>query len=185
MTADWWNDLGATWNMAWDQWDRGATDRDAAARHPVLATAGLAGGAEARTVVLRDVDRGARRLTVFTDAASGKVAELAADPKATLLVWDAANGLQMRARLTMRLAGPDLDRWSRMHGGARAVYGGDPAPGTRIGQPEDWQGMPDPARFMVLEGTLEVLETLHVGDRQQRRARFAAEDGWRGGWLAP
>ncbi|MEL7117744.1 MAG: pyridoxamine 5'-phosphate oxidase family protein, partial [Pseudomonadota bacterium] len=74
-----------------DAWQRlllGVTDRDAPARHLMVATVGRSGGAEARMVVLRAVDPTAARLAFHTDAASGKIAELALDPRISLIVWD-------------------------------------------------------------------------------------------------
>ena len=52
-------------------------------RTPVLATTGLDGVAQARTVVLREVRRTSEQLLIYTDARSPKVAELLAQPLAS------------------------------------------------------------------------------------------------------
>ena len=49
--------LAATLDRAWAMLAAGVADRTAPARHPVLATVGRGGGAEARVVVLRGADR--------------------------------------------------------------------------------------------------------------------------------
>ncbi len=170
---------------AWELLEAGLHDRDAPARLPVLATAGLGGGAEARTVVLRGADRAAARLEVHTDALSGKAAELARDPQATLLVWDAGEMLQLRARVRVTLLPGDPQRWQAIPGLARAAYGGTPPPGAGLADPRDWRAEPVISRHLALLCDLGELEVLHLGADLHRRALFAAGDGWAGRWLAP
>ncbi|WP_138468718.1 pyridoxamine 5'-phosphate oxidase family protein [Poseidonocella sp. HB161398] len=178
-------DLAALFDEAWQMLEDGVRDRAAAARLPVLATAGLNGGAEARMVVLRAADRQAARLEVHTDALSGKAAELAADPRATLVVWDPGAALQLRLRVRATLLPGDPQRWEAVPGLARAAYGGTPPPGTPLGQPSDWQAAPRIERHLALLLDLEALEVLHLGVALHRRARFEASSGWQGHWIAP
>lgn len=70
--------------------------RNGAWRQPVLASAIPGGGADARVVVLRAADPGARELVFYTDARSAKVAQLDADPDACLVVYDDERRLQVR-----------------------------------------------------------------------------------------
>jgi len=178
-------DLGALFEEVWQRLRRGVADRRAAARHPVLATTGTAGGAEARVVVLRAADRAAGRLQVHTDAASAKVAELAAEPRASLLVWDARARLQVRLRVRVAVRPGSAVEWARVPEGARRAYGGHPAPGTQLAGPEGHDPAPDPARFTVLEAEIAEIEVLRLADERHLRARFRRAEGWRGAWLAP
>lgn len=172
--------LEGTLDQVWQRLGRGVADRRAPARHPVLATAGAEGG-EARVVVLRGLDRAAGTLEIHTDTASGKVADLRANPGATLLVWDEKAKLQIRLRVTIAIAEADPAAWARVPDTARGVYGGTPPPGTPITAPQDHAPAPDPARFAVLTARLREIETLHLGT-PHRRAMF--RDGG-ATWLAP
>ncbi|WP_172329379.1 pyridoxamine 5'-phosphate oxidase family protein [Mangrovicoccus sp. HB161399] len=178
-------ELAELWGRAWDMLEAGLSQRDAPARLPVLATAGLGGGAEARMVVLRGADRAARRLEVHTDAASGKAAELARDPAATLLVWDPDAMLQLRLRVQVTLLPGDPRRWEAVPELSRAAYGGQPPPGVPLEHPGDWTAAPVISRHLALVCDLRVLEVLHLGRDLHRRARFSAGDSWLGGWVAP
>lgn len=177
------SELSATLDKAWALLTQGITDRGAPARHPVLATAS-ADGAEARILVLRGADRAAATVTLFTDAATSKVAELQADPRATLLVWDPSQRLQIRLRATITMRAGHPEEWAALSDGARAVYGGDPAPGHTIREPEAHRPIPDPTRFIVLTAHLREIETLHLSTPHVR-AIFSAGDGFRGRWVAP
>ena len=110
--ADWWTALDTLYAQAWSRLSRGVADRRAAARYPPLATAGPEGWADARTVVLRGAVTGSAQLTLHTDAASPKVAALGADPRCTLLIWDAKVHLQIRIRARASLAQGSAEEWA-------------------------------------------------------------------------
>lgn len=178
--------LAGTLDAVWQQLERGATDRAAPARHPVLATAGRA-GAEARMVVLRTARREAGLVELYADRRSAKVGELAAEPRASLLVWDPAERLQIRLRARFEvLAGAAVAAlWDALPGAARALYGGRPAPGMPIQDPGDHVADPAAHAFCVLRGALCEIETLQLATLGHRRALFRAADGWTGRWCAP
>ncbi|MEL7460882.1 MAG: pyridoxamine 5'-phosphate oxidase family protein [Pseudomonadota bacterium] len=172
--------LEDTLNDVWQRLGRGVADRRAPARHPVLATAGPDGG-EARMVVLRGADRASGCLEIHTDAASAKVAELRANPKATVLIWDPKARLQIRLRVDVTITVGDGPAWARVPDTARGVYGGSPPPGAPIDTPGDHAANPTPARFAVLTCTIREIETLTLDD-PHRRARFRDNTA---GWIAP
>ncbi len=180
----WAGSLGATLDEVWRRLARGVADRRAPARHPVLATVGLRAFAEARVVVLRGADRGAARLEIHTDGAAGKVAELAGEPGATLLVWEPQARLQIRLRAVIRpgTAQATAAAWARVPEPARAQYRSVPPPGAPV--PGPGATAEGPPRFTLLAAEVQEIETLHLGE-PQARALFAAEDGWAGRWLAP
>lgn len=179
--------LPGTLDQVWQRLARGVADRRAPARHPVLATAGADRGPSARLVVLRAADRGEARLEVHTDTASGKIADLRADPRAALVIWEARAHLQIRieAVATILTGAEAAGRWARIPDGARQNYGGTPPPGTPLSDPADHVPAPASGRFAVLDLRIEAIETLHLGRTLHRRARFVRADEFAGQWIAP
>ena len=78
--------LPALEDAVWQELTRAARERGHAWRHAVLATVD-GEAADARTVVLRDLDRDSRTLLIYTDARSPKLAQIAARPLGTLVMW--------------------------------------------------------------------------------------------------
>lgn len=83
----------------WHELQSAALDRHHGWRTPVLATTGLDGLAQARTVVLREVRMARQQLLIYTDARSPKVAEIQAQPLASLLCWSPSLRWQLRLQL--------------------------------------------------------------------------------------
>ncbi len=81
-----------------DELKRAAHERDHGWHLPVPATAG-SDGPDARTVVLREVDAGARTLLVFSDARAAKLTQIDALPRGMLVFWSPALGWQLRCRV--------------------------------------------------------------------------------------
>lgn len=190
MTAsayDWSSTLKGFHDQAWKRLARGVADRRAAARHPTLATVGLNGGAEARTVVLRAADRTDGMLELHTDRDSEKVAELHANPAASLHIWDLRVRMQIRLRVLIRCHQGALatERWQQVPSVSRWAYGGNPAPGGLIHRPTDYRADTDVDRFMLLLCTVQSMELLHLAEDGHRRALFRRADGFAGNWLAP
>jgi hypothetical protein len=177
------SDLAATLAAAWATLEAGVGDRAAPARHVVLATTG-ADGPEARLLVLRATDRARGTLTLWTDAATAKAAELAREPRAALLVWDPEARLQIRLRARVAIRPGTPAEWDALAPAARALYGGAPPPGHALPDPASHRPAPDPARFAILTATVEEIETLRLSEPHER-ARFARPDGFRGAWIAP
>lgn len=179
--------LPGTLEQVWHRLARGVADRRAPARHPVLATAGIDGGAAARVVVLRTADRAGARIEVHTDTASGKIAELRTDPHAALVIWEPRAQFQIRltATATILTGAEAAARWARMPDGARVNYGGDPAPGAPLADPANHTPGASKDRFAVLDLRIDGIETLHLGRTRHHRARFLRADGFTGQWVAP
>ncbi|MEO1686993.1 MAG: pyridoxamine 5'-phosphate oxidase family protein, partial [Pseudomonadota bacterium] len=137
--AGWQDTHEGTLAQVWGRLARGVADRRCATRHPVLCTLGLDGAPQARTVVLRGCDPAAGVLEMHADLASTKMAELRAEPRAALHVWDPRLKLQMRlgAEVEMRSGASVAARWARVPEGSRRAYGGAPPPGEVLGAPED------------------------------------------------
>lgn len=168
-------------DLAWSRLEAGVSDASAPARNLVLATIGP-GGPEARTLVLRAADRGAGTLDLHADAASAKVGQLRADPRAAAHLWDAGASLQVRLRGEVEvISGEGADAaWDRVPEAARVNYGGEPAPGGPIADPGAHEPGAARGRFAILRLRAREVEALLLGERHLR-AVFS--DGAR--WLAP
>lgn len=155
---------------------RGAADsRKGPWRTPVLSTVG-AGGPNARVVVIRSIEPAARRIEIFTDSRSAKLAEIAADPRVALTFWDPDAHEQLRiaavARTVEDTALVDA-RWEAIGPVGQALYGDGPAAATR-------------GRFVVIEAVWSLWDWLWIGATPHRRARITWERGApQGRWIAP
>ncbi|TDL91125.1 pyridoxamine 5'-phosphate oxidase family protein [Meridianimarinicoccus aquatilis] len=185
--SEWWTDLETLRTRVWETISDGVHNRHSAARVAALATAGQNGGAEARMVVLRGADQTSGKIYVHTDTLSAKVAELRADPRATVLIWDPAAQFQIRLKVEVGIdTGSCVERdWDRIPGQARRVYGNAPEPGWGLECPEALTVTPDQSRFAVMTCTLREIDALHLGHEVHHRAAFRRRDGWRGEWIAP
>jgi len=185
--SEWWTDLAGLYETVWQYLEDGAARPGTPARFLAFATAGQTGGAEVRMVVLRGADRDRGELVVHTDTLSAKVAELRADPRASLLMWDPAEKLQIRLRVeagidTGAVVGED---WERIPHKARRVYGNAPEPGDPMASPQALTVSPDPRRFAVITGRVMEIDALHLGVEIHHRALYRRRDGWQGQWIAP
>lgn len=151
----------------------------------MLATARPDGGASARMLILRGADRGAASLSLYTHAASAKVAELTADPRATLLLWDPDAQLQARLRVTIDIEAGDTGAWEDFGSGTRLNYARDPLPAEPIEAPDAIAPTPDASLFRRLDARLEMIDALTLATEPHRRARYHAHDGFTGEWIAP
>ncbi|NBB99150.1 MAG: pyridoxamine 5'-phosphate oxidase [Alphaproteobacteria bacterium] len=182
----WAQSLETLRDAAWGRLVRGVRDKRAPARHVTLSTYGRNGWPQARIVVLRGADKAAATLEVHTDLRSAKIAELQADPRAMLHVWDDRARLQIRAEARAEiLTGPQVsDRWARIPEGSRIAYGSRPAPGQPILTALDYAKQPSVQDFAVLILHVQAFDLVHLGS-DHRRARFERAGGWTGAWLSP
>lgn len=140
--------------------------------------------ADARILILREVDVAARQLVFFTDNRSPKVAQLATHPGGTLLAWSASRFWQLRMQVALRLETDGLEassRWARLKLSPAATDYLSPLP---PGTPVD-RVTPDRAsrsHFAVLVAAVESIDWLELHADGHRRARFDAS-GAR--WLQP
>lgn len=184
---EWWTALDDFHAHIWETLAAGAARQHPAARFLALATAGQTGGAEARMVVLRGADRERGQLVVHTDTLSAKVAELRADPRASLLLWDPSVQLQVRLKAEIGIDTGDVvrDDWEMIPETARRVYGNEPEPGGIMDTPQTLTVSPDRARFAVMTATVTEMDALHLGRHVHHRGLWQRRDGWKGRWIAP
>ena len=151
------------------------------------ATVGCDGSPNARTVVLRKVDASQQTLSVYTDARSAKVSELAKEHKAVFAFWSARLNWQLRVKVAISVAteGPELQAlWQRVKQSASAAdYMAPAAPGTEC--PETYSNADTGSGkhyFALLTARVLQMDWLELGPDGHRRARLSA-DTWQ--WLIP
>ena len=100
----------------WRELEHATHDKHHGWRTTVLATVDGA-GADARTVILREVDARQRQLLVFTDDRAGKVGQLLRHPRGTLVMWSPELSWQLRCKVFLSLEATGLaatSRWARI-----------------------------------------------------------------------
>jgi pyridoxamine 5'-phosphate oxidase len=159
-------------------------DRGHPWRTPVLATTD-GEIADARTVILRDVDRDKAALLIYTDARAAKVAQIARHPLGTLVAWSPALGWQLRARVHMDVSNDGLEvtsRWASLKATHAAQdYLSLLAPGSALDGSIAQHG--DRAYFALIEARVLSIDWLELHEQGHRRARFGDNQPPR--WLQP
>lgn len=184
------DDLAAVRQAAWDMLVRGALSRKSAFHQATVATVTPDGFPAARTVVLREADRGAGVLRFHTDTRSNKFAELSKNPACVLHFYDHGAKIQVRARGTATLHNEDgVTRpiWDAMADMSRDCYRQPVGPGEALSGPGGADGArldheAGYAHFVVVRVAVEALDWLYLAAKGHRRARLTE-----GGdiWLAP
>ncbi len=144
-------------------------------RVAVLAT--LADGqADARSLVLREVDAAERRLVFYTDARSPKVRQIEQSPQGTLIFYSRELGWQLRMQVRLNVETTGLavsSRWARLQtlAGARD-YLSVAAPGRPLDAPLSDLG--SRGHFAMIEAMAETVDWLELHPDGHRRALLGA-----------
>jgi pyridoxamine 5'-phosphate oxidase len=178
----------------WRQLERSTVEKQHEWRAPVLATVN-GDGADARTVILREVDVQLKQLLSFTDDRAGKVAQLLSHPRATMVMWSRALGWQLRCKVLLSLEMTGLaatSRWARIKlTPAAQDYLARLPPGAPLAKPLDKRAdepeLPtaDPIKreyFAVVNAQVLAIDWLELHREGHRRAVFD-EHGAR--WVQP
>ena len=148
-------------------------DRENAWRLLALGSQGADGAPRQRMVVLRGFEPWSLTLWLHSDARAGKVGEIAADPRVSLLGWDAARQWQLRLEGEAR-----LHRGDALADRAWAAMPAPPPPPVVTPQAR--------ANFCVITVRLRQMEWLHLDPERHRRARFRfLGQGVEARWLIP
>lgn len=182
--------LPAIRDALWGELAAAALDKAHAWHTPVLATTdGTL--ADARTVVLREVDAETKQLRFYTDGRTAKVAQLRRQPVGTLLLWSPQIGWQLRCRVRLELEPSGLatsSRWARVKlSPAVQDYLSPLAPGTAIASPASPAASVRDAtvtrdHFAVVTAHVQAVDWLELHPLGHRRARFDAGGAT---WLQP
>ncbi|MBX3645647.1 MAG: pyridoxamine 5'-phosphate oxidase family protein [Rubrivivax sp.] len=168
----------------WQQLQQAAQQREHDWRTMVLATV-HDDEAQARSVVLREVDAAARELVFFTDARSAKVAQMRQRPAGTLLCWSPSLSWQLRLRVQLEVQTAGLrvsSRWARLKLTPAAQDYLSPLP---PGSPLTEAGAPERAsreHFAVVTAKVRSVDWLELHADGHRRAHFGADGAQ---WLQP
>ena len=187
----------------WRELGQAVRDKQHAWRVGVLATVDGA-AADARSVVLRDLNERSRTLLMYTDARSPKAAQLVAHPAGTLVLWSEALAWQLRLRVMLSLETAGLDvssRWARLKltpaardylsplppgtlldAVAPAVT---PAVGRAVARAVVHAVVPERQsrdHFAVLAAQVQSVDWLDLNAQGQRRALFSATGA---AWITP
>ncbi len=114
------NTLSEVETALWQELTRAVHDKHHEWRTLVLATVGGTSdepSADARNVVLREVNASAKQLTVYTDSRAEKAQQLAEHPYGTIVMWSRRLGWQLRCRVRLSLQTSGLavsSRWESL-----------------------------------------------------------------------
>jgi pyridoxamine 5'-phosphate oxidase len=169
----------------WAELERATTDKAHPWRTPVLAT--VAGdAADARTVVLREIDLRTRQLLIYSDERAGKVAQLLKHPNGTLVMWSPQLGWQLRCRVRLSLEMSGLaasSRWARIKlSPAAQDYLSPLPPGTPLQGAVPAHAAVDREYFSIVSAEVTSIDWLELRAEGHRRALFD-EHGPR--WVQP
>jgi pyridoxamine 5'-phosphate oxidase len=130
------------------------------------------GQADARSLVLREVDAAERRLVFYTDARSPKVRQIEQSPQGTLIFYSRELGWQLRMQVRLHVETTGLavsSRWAKLQtsNGARD-YQAVAAPGRPLDAPLSELGVRD--HFAMIEAMAETVDWLELHPDGHRRA---------------
>ena len=167
----------------WSELSRAAREREHDWRVMTLATVD-GERAEARSVVLREVQPEDRALIFYTDDRSPKLKQIAAHPLGTLLLWSPALSWQLRLRVRLQREDDGLEvssRWARMKLLPSAQdYLAPLAPGSPLERKAEDRGSRE--HFAVVRARVLGIDWLELHADGHRRAIFD-EGGSR--WVQP
>ena len=190
MSAPRLDDLKAIEAAVWRELEAAVSGRGHPWKLGVLATRD-GEDADARNVVLREIDPAARELLVYTDARSPKARQIAAHPQGTLVLWSRELGWQLRLKVALSMETTGLavtSRWARLKlTPAAQDYLSPLPPGSTLDRPV----APAPAsipkenrdHFAVIAVRVRVIDWLELDARGHRRAVFEADQPAR--WVSP
>lgn len=170
----------------WQQLAAAAADNAHPWRTPVLATVD-GDAADARTVVLREVDVRQRQFLFYTDERAGKVRQLLNHPIGTMVMWSPTLGWQLRCKVRLAIEMSGLaasSRWARIKlSPAAQDYLSPLPPGTPLDPlAPPTHGAVRRDYFAVIDATVEAVDWLELHADGHRRAIF---DGRGARWVQP
>jgi pyridoxamine 5'-phosphate oxidase len=170
----------------WQELERAVRKKAHGWRTPVLATVAARGDAveaDARTVVLREVNAAAKELLIYSDARAAKALQLRANPRGTFVMWSKDLGWQLRCQARLSLQDEGLavsSRWATLKlSPAAQDYLAPLPPGSLL------TAAPAVAQreyFAVITAVVEEIDWLELHLLGHRRARFS---GGLAQWLQP
>lgn len=162
-----------------------------------LATLGVDGAPQVRTIVMRGCSRGAGTVSFVTDIRSPKIAEIGKEPRVSLVGYDMATMVQIRMTGRAEIVADEGERrrmWTALKGRTLLLFDAPLSPGTPI----DSAGKPlSPAagdhaptepfeRLALVSVSLSSLEWLDLSAEPHRRILYRRRGGeWTGSLISP
>ena len=142
------------------------------------------GQADARSLVLREVDAAERRLVFYTDARSPKVRQIEQSPQGTLIFYSRELGWQLRMQVRLAVETDGLavsSRWAKLQTSAGARdYQSVTTPGRPLDAPLSELGVR--GHFAMIEAMAETVDWLELHPEGHRRAVLGPHGGR---WVQP
>ena len=171
----------------WQELARAVQVKGHAWRTPVLATVAADGGelaADARTVVLREVNVATRELLIYTDARAAKAEQLRTHPRACLVMWCKDLGWQLRCRAGLSLQDEGLavsSRWTKLKlSPAAQDYLSPLPPGSPLTAAAP--ALEQREHFAVITAVVDEIDWLELHPQGHRRAVFGPGQAY---WVQP
>lgn len=162
-----------------------------------MATSGLDGAPQVRTIVLRGSSAHAGTVSFVTDIRSQKIAEIRNDPRVSLLGYDNTAMVQIRMSGVAEIVTDANERrgmWTALKGRTLVLFDAPLAPGTPIDgagsalHPGDGaQGPEEPfERFALVRVRIDTLDWLDLAAEPHQRGLYRRSDaGWTAMPIAP
>ncbi|MEM6711932.1 MAG: pyridoxamine 5'-phosphate oxidase family protein [Pseudomonadota bacterium] len=190
------DDLDAMWRHALKLITRGVKDRRSPMHLLTVATIGLDGSPQVRSVVNRGYDPETRDLRFHTDARSPKLREIKADPRVAVQLYDAKAKIQLRldTHATAHETGSLRNKaWEATRPFSRECYRVEVAPGAAVAGPQDiaFASDDDPDEgfdnFVPVTLRIHAMECLYLAHQGHRRSRVSWDDTGNvtATWLVP
>jgi len=168
----------------WSELEKATIDRGHGWRTPVMASVDTQGLPQARTLVLRELDKDQWRLSAYTDHRSPKVAQLRHRPLASLVFWSSDLKWQLRvlARVSIQTQGERVAAlWQRLkQTSAAGDYLSANPPGTPLVEPHT--ASTQNHALGILDFYVQEMDWLELNAQGHKRARLNKD---RIEWLAP
>ncbi len=198
-----WTHLDEVLDLVWTYAEQGATNSHHPFRTPTFVTSGTS-EPNVRTVVLREVARGERRLAFHSDRRARKIADIQTNPRIAWHAWDAERSLQVRLSGRAHIHTQDevaQAMWDDEPPASLDLYLKPTSPGTQSDQPTD--GLPEATtnrtltqddvqagreNFAVIRTVIDAIDALRLGRDVHQRAQFAWDpslERFTGNWVIP
>lgn len=183
-----------TVDKVWDLLSAAATSRSPF-NFLQLATIGMDGSPQLRTIVLRACERDKATVSFVTDIRSPKVMEILGDPRVCLLGLDVTAMVQLRLSGIATIVRDEAERqtmWNSLRNRTLVLFDAPLAPGTPIDEDgrlpavEETPSTEAYARFALVSVAVERLDWLDLSSEPHQRYAFSNHGGaWEKTRLSP
>ena len=159
--------------------------------HTPVISSHSAKGIQTRTVVLRDFIQDSRIIRFHTDLRSPKVAELQANPAATMQGYDPSIKIQLRMLGSAEVHHQDAvteAAWAETREMSKECYFQVPSPGTIMNKYNEFSKEiidKESDAFSVVDVDVEKIDWLYLKREGHRRANIFIKESAKDTWVSP